>query len=155
MAEEIPAPNFRIHKLYVKDLSFESPRAPGLFVDSAGWQPQVQVQLNSESKPIEGKNNLYESVLSLTATVKQDKETAYLVETKYAGLFELGSFPEAQLAHMLGAYCPNIIFPFARQLICETVVNGGFPQLLLEPVNFDALFQQQSQSKKNDAPTLQ
>ncbi|MEM6985825.1 MAG: protein-export chaperone SecB [Pseudomonadota bacterium] len=146
MAEENPAPNFRIHKVYVKDLSFESPRAPNLFVDNAGWQPKVQVQLNSESSKI--KDQLFESVLTLTVTVQQGEETAYLVESKYAGLFELSGFPDPQLAQMLGAYCPNVLFPFARQLICDTVVAGGFPQLLLEPVNFDALFQQQQQQQQ-------
>lgn len=149
MAEEKPAPNFRIHKVYVKDISFESPRAPALFVDNAGWQPKVQVQLNSESSAV--KDNLFESVLTLTVTVEQGDETAYLVETKYAGLFELGGFPEPQMAQMLGAYCPNVIFPFARQLVCDTVVAGGFPQLLLEPVNFDALFQQQLQKAQAES----
>ncbi|MEM7378976.1 MAG: protein-export chaperone SecB [Pseudomonadota bacterium] len=154
MAEENPAPSFRIHKVYVKDISFESPRAPALFVENAGWQPKVQVQLNSESSPI--KDKLYESVLTLTVTVQQNDETAYLVETKYAGLFELGGFPDTQLAQMLGAYCPNVLFPFARQLICDTVVAGGFPQLLLEPVNFDALFQQQqAKSQASADATLQ
>ncbi|MEM9603551.1 MAG: protein-export chaperone SecB [Pseudomonadota bacterium] len=154
MAEETPAPSFRIHKVYVKDISFESPRAPALFVENAGWQPKVQVQLNSESSPV--KDKLYESVLTLTVTVLQNDETAYLVETKYAGLFELGGFPDPQLAQMLGAYCPNVLFPFARQLICDTVVAGGFPQLLLEPVNFDALFQQQqAKSQASADPTLQ
>lgn len=149
MAEETPQPNFRIHKIYVKDVSFESPRAPALFVDNAGWQPKVQVQLNSESKII--REGLHESTLTLTVTVEQGEETAYLIEVKYAGLFELGGFPDAQMAHMLGAYCPNVIFPFARQLVCDTAVAGGFPQLLLEPVNFDALFQQQLQAKQAEA----
>ena len=149
MAEETPQPNFRIHKIYAKDVSFESPRAPALFVDNAGWQPKVQVQLNSESKAI--RDALYESTLTLTVTVEQGEETAYLIEVKYAGLFELGGFPDPQMAHMLGAYCPNVIFPFARQLVCDTAVAGGFPQLLLEPVNFDALFQQQQQAKQSES----
>ncbi len=149
MAEETPAPNFRIHKLYVKDMSFESPRSPELFVANAGWQPKVQIQLNSESKPV--KDALYESTLTLTVTVEQADETAYLIEVKYAGLFELSGFEDAQLGHMLGAYCPNVMFPFARQVICETAVAGGFPQLLLEPVNFDGLYQQKLKAKQAEA----
>jgi len=146
MAEET-APTFRIHKIFTKDASFESPRAPEIFIQDQGWQPKVGLQLNSESRKLKG--DLFECSLTLTVTVsiavEEKDETAYLVEVKQAGLFEVAGIPEQQLPHMLGAYCPNVIFPFARQQVCDMAIAGGFPQLLLEPINFDALFAQQQQ----------
>jgi len=148
MTEEA-TPTFRIHKIFTKDSSFESPRAPDIFLQEQAWQPKISLQLNSESRQFNG--GMFECCLTLTVTVnvpvegKEDPETAYLAEVKQAGLFEIAGIPEQQLPHMLGAYCPNVIFPFARQQVCDLAVAGGFPQLLLEPINFDALFAQQQQ----------
>ncbi len=146
MAEE-KTPTFRIHKIFTKDSSFESPRAPDIFVNDQGWQPKVGLQLNSESRKLKG--DIFECCLTLTVTVsvsiEEKDETAYLVEVKQAGLFEVSGIADQQLPHMLGAYCPNVIFPFARQQVCDLAIAGGFPQLLLEPINFDALFAQQQQ----------
>ena len=138
---------FVIQKIFLKDVSFESPNAPAMFSENSGaWQPEVNVQINSANQSI-GKD-LYEVVLTLTVTAKQNKKTAFLVEVKQAGLFTLSGFPEENIAGMLGAYCPETLFPFAREAVSNLVTNGGFPQLLLSPVNFNALFTQHMQQKQ-------
>lgn len=141
---------FRIHKVYVKDVSFESPLAPKVFVGNQNWQPQVNLQINTESMQLE--NDLVETTLNVQVTVKSEEQTIYLVEVKQAGLFLIKGFDDAPKAHMMGTYCPNILFPFAREEIAALVAKGGFPQLLLEPVNFDALYQQHLQQAKQNAP---
>ncbi|MDO6461318.1 protein-export chaperone SecB [Granulosicoccaceae sp. 1_MG-2023] len=137
---------FRIHKVYTKDVSFESPSTPALFVKQNEWKPEVNLQLNSESRQING--DVYETVLTVTVTVKSADQTAYLVEVKQAGLFQLQGFDEKNRGGLLGSYCPNILFPFAREVVSDLVVKGGFPQLLLEPINFDALYAQHLQKAK-------
>lgn len=128
---------FTLQRIYVKDLSFETPNAPKTFLSA--WQPEVNIELSTQANRLEdGKN--YEVVLSLTVTAKNDNSTAFLVEVKQAGIFTIEGVPESQLAHLLGAYCPNVLFPFARETISDVVTRGSFPQLLLAPVNFDAVF---------------
>ena len=141
---------FRIHKVYVKDVSFESPLAPKVFVGNQNWQPQVNLQINTESLQLE--NDLVETTLNVQVTVKSEEQTIYLVEVKQAGIFLLKGFEDAPKAHMMGTFCPNILFPFAREEISALVAKGGFPQLLLEPVNFDALYAQHLQQAKQNAP---
>lgn len=131
----------RIQKIYIKDVSFETPNTPTIFMEPVKETPNVDMQISSQhSMPGE---NLYEVVLKVTATVKTDKKTAFLAEVHQAGLFTLTNFPPEQLAYLLGAYCPNALYPYARQLVSELVAQGGFPPLLLEPVNFDAIYAQQ------------
>ncbi len=142
--------NFRIQKVYVKDVSFESPNTPGLFLEQSDWSPTVNLQLNSESRVVG--NDLYETVLTVTVTVKSGEKTAYLVEVKQAGLFVVKGFDETNRGGLLGSYCPNILFPFAREVVADLVVKGGYPQLLLEPINFDALYAQHMQQSKQNAP---
>lgn len=149
-AQENPEQAFRIHKVYVKDVSFESPMAPKVFVGNQNWQPQVSLQINTESMQLE--NDLVETTLNVQVTVKSEEQTIYLVEIKQAGLFLLKGFEDAQKAHMMGTFCPNILFPFAREEIASLVGKGGFPQLLLEPVNFEALYAQHLQQAKQNAP---
>ncbi len=141
---------FRIQKLYLKDVSFESPQTPALFVKSPGWKPEVSLHLNTDQEVLE--NDLYEVVLTLTVTVKSGEETAYLIELKQGGLFTLKGFDESTLNGMLYSFCPNILFPYAREEISSLVSKGGFPQLLLEPVNFDALYAQHVQAARQNAP---
>ena len=143
-------PTFRIQRVYLKDVSFESPQTPKVFVAGTGWKPDVQLQLGTGSTKLE--NDLYETVLNVTATVKVDDEVVYLTEVKQAGLFLMRGFDEANLAKMLGSFCPNVLFPFAREEIGTLVQKGGFPQLLLDPVNFDALYQQHLQQARQNAP---
>lgn len=141
---------FKIQRIYLKDVSYESPQTPGVFVSNTSWKPAVSLHLNTESSRLD--NDLYESVLSVTATVTLGESTAYLIEVKQAGLFLIRGFEEARLAPMLGSFCPNLLFPFAREEIASLVQKGGFPQLLLDPVNFDALYAQHVEKARQNAP---
>lgn len=135
---------FAIQKIYLKDVSFESPNSPQSFTEGE-WKPQVNVQINSANQTIA--QDTYEVVLSITVTAKQNDKTAFLVEVKQAGIFTIAGFPDENLAGMIGAYCPESLFPFAREAIAEMIAKGGFPQLLLAPVNFNALYAQQVQQQ--------
>ena len=136
---------FAIQKLYLKDVSFESPHAPAIFSDGQ-WSPEVNVQLNSSHQQVA--ENVYEVVLDITVTAKLGEKTAFLVELKQAGLFSMSGFSDDSLGGMLGAYCPEALFPFAREAIADFVNKGGFPPLMLTPVNFNALYQQQLQRRQ-------
>lgn len=155
MAEQQQAQSqFALQRIYVKDLSFEAPNAPKTFL--APWQPEVNVELSTSANRLEdGKN--FEVVLSLTVTVKNDNATAFLVEVKQAGIFLIDGVPEAQVGQLLGAYCPNLLFPYARETVSDVVTRGSFPQLLLAPVNFDAVFAeaQRKRAEQPEAETLQ
>lgn len=132
------APQFEIQRIYIKDISFESPNTPHTFTEE--WKPEVSLNLETKSSKIS--DNLHEVVISVTATVTSDKKTAFLIEVDQAGVFMVNGFNNEQLHQMLGSFCPNILFPYAREVISDTVVRGGFPQLILAPVNFDALYAQ-------------
>lgn len=144
MSEEQNQQQFAIQKIYLKDVSFESPNSPAVFQD-ADWKPEINVQLNTEGKTIA--EGVHEVTLSVTVTAKKGDSTAFLVEVKQAGVFQLTGFSQEQLGGMLGAYCPETLFPFAREAIAELVSKGGFPQLLLAPVNFNALYMQHQQQQ--------
>lgn len=133
---------FTIQRIYLKDASFESPRSPQVFT-SGEMQPQVNVQLNTSNQLVA--EGVYEVVLSVTLTAKIEESTAFLVEVKQAGLFNMVGFTEESLGGMLGAYCPEMLFPYAREAISELITKGGFPQLLITPVNFNALYTEQMQ----------
>ena len=135
---------FAIQKIYLKDVSFESPNSPQAFTDGE-WKPQINVQINSSHQGIA--DDTHEVLLSITVTAKHNEKTAFLVEVKQAGIFTLSGFPEENMAGMLGAYCPETLFPYAREAISELISKGGFPQLLLAPVNFNALYSQQMQQQ--------
>lgn len=137
-------PQFEIQRIYVKDLSFEAPNTPQTFVEE--WKPEVQ--LNLETKSNKTQDNIHEVILSITATVTTNKKSAFVVEVKQAGIFMIANLPPDQLRQMLGSFCPNILFPYARETISDVVVRGGFPQLLLAPVNFDALYMQHLEEQK-------
>lgn len=145
---------FTIQKIFVKDVSFESPNAPNIFLEK-DWQPDVNLNLQSTSRPLD--DSVYEVTLSITVTAKSNEETtAYLAEVQYSGIFVLNNFADEDKTYMLGSYCPNLLFPYIRESISDLVTKGGFPQLLLAPVNFDSLLQQklqqeQEQQKKEGA----
>ena len=143
---------FSIQRLYVKDLSLEVPDSPSVFLEK--WEPQLHLDLSTATKAMQ-QDNLHEVVLTLTVTVKLAEKTAFLVEVKQAGIFSINGFPEDQLKPMLGSYCPNILYPYAREAVTDAVVRAGFPQLYLTPVNFDALYQQsleqESQASSKEA----
>lgn len=143
---------FSIQKIYVKDVSFESPNAPTVFGDGE-WAPEVNVQINTAHSSVA--SNAYEVTLKITVTAKQNKKTAFLVEITQSGVFGISGFAQEQLAGMLGAYCPETLFPFARAVISDLVVKGGFPQLLLAPVNFNALYTQHLQQQAAATATAQ
>ena len=127
---------FDIQRLYLKDLSFESPSVPKLFQEE--WKPEVKLEIQTTTNPLE--ENVHEVTLTATVTTTQGKSTAFLVEIKYAGVFMINGFPEEQMQHMLGSFCPNLLFPYAREVVTDVVVRGGFPPLYLAPINFDALY---------------
>src|SRR5690606_12964534 len=129
-------PSFALQRIYVKDLSFESPNAPAVFQKE--WKPQINLDLNTRNESIS--DNQYEVVLSLTVTAKIDDKVAFIVEIQQGGIFLIEGLEQQQLAQTLGAFCPNILFPYARQAIDSVVLQGSFPALMLAPMNFDAIF---------------
>lgn len=132
---------FMIQRVYMKDSSFEIPNAPGVFQQK--WEPELTLDLNTTHKMLE--DNVYEVILTVTATVKNEKSIAFLAEVQQAGIFTIQGAPEEQLDHLLGSFCPNILFPYAREVITSNVIRGSFPQLVLAPINFDALYVQQKE----------
>ena len=146
MAEkkEQQGPEFGIQRIYIKDLSLEVPDSPAVFLEQ--WEPALNLDLKTNTSSIE--ENLHEVELTVTVTVKLKEKTAFLVEVKQAGIFSLKDFPEDQVKPMLGSFCPNILYPYAREAITSAVTKAGFPQLYLTPVNFDALYQQSQEQEK-------
>jgi len=138
VAENQANPTFAIQRVYIKDVSFESPETPHIFRED--WAPEVSLDLQTKTLPME--NGIHEVVLELRATAKQKDKVAFLVEVQQAGIFTVQGFEEAQQKQLLGSMCPNILYPFAREVIASLVMNGGFPPLLLAPVNFDAIYAQ-------------
>lgn len=136
---------FSIQKVYAKDISFETPNSPAIFTESK-WEPEVKIQLNSQARDME--NEMHEVTLSVTVTAKIGDKTAYLVEVQQSGIFQLTGFEAAQKNQLLGAFCPNVLFPYVREAISDLVARGGFPQMLLQPVNFDALYAQRVQQQQ-------
>ncbi|HEC17275.1 MAG TPA: protein-export chaperone SecB [Sedimenticola sp.] len=129
---------FHLKRIYIKDLSFETPNSPQIF--SVEWKPESTLNLNSEVHPLG--DDLYEVVLTVTVTTKVGDKVAFLVEVQQAGIFLMRGFPRNEQGPMLGSYCPNILFPYLREVVSDLVNKGSFPQLLLSPVNFDALYAQ-------------
>lgn len=143
-------PQLVMQKIYVKDVSFEAPNAPQIFQD-LDEKDQPQVQLNLGQKATDLGNNMYEVVLSLTLTCTVGSRTAYLAEVEQAGLFGIAGFNEMDHAGIIGSYCPNLLFPYARQVISSLVLEGGFPPFLLQPINFEALYAEQVRRRMDQA----
>ncbi|MCX7121963.1 MAG: protein-export chaperone SecB, partial [Gammaproteobacteria bacterium] len=123
---EQQGPEFAIQRLYVKDLSLETPNSPKSFLEP--WEPQLHMDLNTDASLIL-EEGVREVVLTVTVTVKLKDKVAFLVEVKQAGIFAMKGFTEEQLRHMLGSYCPNVLYPFAREVVSDAVMRAGFPQL--------------------------
>ncbi len=136
-------PQLMLQKIYVKDVSFEVPNAPHIFQEVGESEQQPQVQLNLAQRAAGLGNDNYEVVLSLTLTCTIGERTAYLAEVQQAGIFGIAGFSETDQAGILGSYCPNLLFPYARQVISSLVQEGGFPPFLLQPINFDSLYAEQ------------
>lgn len=144
MAEE-NQPLFSIEKLYTKDASLEIPHAPQIFLERDA--PQIDVQLHNSSALVN--EGHYEAVLTVTVTAKIGDKTLFLTEVAQAGIFQIRNVPEADLPQILGIACPNIIFPYARETISDLITRAGFPPVLLNPVNFEAMYQAQQQQIQN------
>jgi preprotein translocase subunit SecB len=138
-AQEGQSPQFSLQRIYVRDLSFEAPKSPEIFRQE--WAPSVELDLNTRQKPLEG--DFHEVVLTLSVTVKTGGEVAFIAEVQQAGIFLVAGLDAAAMSHTLGAFCPNLLFPYAREALDNLVVRGSFPALMLAPVNFDALYAQQ------------
>ncbi len=136
---------FMVQRIYVKNLSFETTNTPAIFQQQ--WEPELSLDLNTQHNKLD--EHVYEVVLTVTATVKNKATTAFLVEIHQAGIFTIQGPVAEQLDHLLGSFCPSILFPYAREAITSEVIRGSFPQLVLAPINFDALYMQQLQDKQN------
>ena len=133
-----------ITKIYLKDFSFESPQTPGIFRQS-DWQPQTNLNLRSAHTAIDGDG--HEIVLTITIEAKEKDKTCFLIELQQAGLFEIAGYEGEELQAIVGSFCPNILFPYARESIASLIQKGGFPEFVLQPINFDALYMQSKQQQ--------
>jgi preprotein translocase subunit SecB len=140
-------PVFSIEKVYVKDLSVEIPNAPQVFLEREA--PTVDIQLHHNSNNVE--EGVFETVLTVTVTAKANDKTMFLVEVSQAGIFVARNIPAQELEQVLGIACPNILFPYVREVISDTVVRAGFPPVILSPVNFEAIYAQQRQQQPAQA----
>ena len=138
---------FVIQKIYTKDISFETPNSPEIFRDE--WKPELDLQLSNEYVRVDDEN--HEITLVVTVTAKVGDKVAFLIEVKQAGIFSLTGYSDQEMGPLIGSYCPNTLFPFAREVISDVVLKGGFPQLVLAPVNFDALYMNQVEKNKKAA----
>lgn len=134
---------FFIQRIYTKNISFESPNSPSVFQDE--WEPELNLDLNVKNQNLD--KDTFEVVLSVTANVKNKSKVAFLVEVEQAGIFTIQGLVGEQLEHALGSFCPSLLFPYAREIISSEVTRGSFPQLVLSPVNFDAIFWHQKQQE--------
>jgi preprotein translocase subunit SecB len=144
-------PQFALQRIYVKDISFESPSAPDVFQQQ--WKPQINMDLNTASNKVS--ESQYEVVLSLSITAKVEEKVAFIVEIQQAGIFHITGIEGPQLAQTLGAFCPNVLFPYAREAVDSLVNKGSFPSLMLAPVNFDAIFAEAMKRKQEEATAEQ
>lgn len=141
--EQTQQPGFSIEKIYVKDASLEIPHAPQIFTDRT--QPQIGIELGNFAQQIE--ENIFEVAIKVTVTSKIADKTVYLVEVTQAGIFQISGVPAENLELIVGITCPNILFPYARESVSDLVVRAGFQPVLLNPINFEALFAQQKQQQ--------
>ena len=136
-------PVFSIEKVYVKDLSLEIPNAPQAFLEREA--PTVDIQLHHNSTGVE--EGVFQTVLTVTVTAKVGEKTLFLVEAGQAGIFVIRNVPATELEAVLAIACPNILFPYVREVVSDTVTRAGFPPVVLSPVNFEAIFQSQREQQ--------
>ncbi|MBK2125681.1 protein-export chaperone SecB [Fangia hongkongensis] len=139
---------FQIQKVYIKDISFEIPKGAHIF--NREWKPELNIALNTQVNALP-EDNIFEVVLTVEANVKCADDDAFKAEVQQAGIFVIDNMNEEQLEHAKYAFCPNILYPYAREAISDIVSKGGFPQLCLAPVNFDMLYQQKQQEQQASA----
>ena len=151
MAEEKPAEKkISIQKVYLKDFSFESPQSPQIFTEGK-WEPKTNLNLRSTHSA--GTDDHHEVVLTVTIETKHEERTLFLIELQQAGLFYIAGYSNEELATVVGSFCPNLLYPYAREAISGIVAKGGFPELLLQPINFDALYAQARAEARNRVET--
>lgn len=148
-------PIFNVQSVYVKDQSFEAPHSPQIFNEE--WKPKINFDLQTHSGKLSEDDGIYEVVLHITVTVKigeGDKEkTAALIEVKQAGAFVIQNFKEEEVKQVLATMCPTILFPFCREVVSSSATRGGFPQLVLPPINFDAMYAKHLEEMKQKETT--
>ena len=145
-----PKPEFRMQKMYIKDLSFENPNAPEVFTDRQKMDPAVEVNLQLNNKQID--DDHWEVALQITAKVstKEDTKVLFILEIEHAAVFMLRNIPQEHMPMLLGVDCPTLLFPFTRQVVSQVSIDGGFVPFLMEPVNFMALFQNAQKKKEEE-----
>ncbi|HEX6997030.1 MAG TPA: protein-export chaperone SecB [Gammaproteobacteria bacterium] len=141
--QQAPARQLLLQKVYIKDLSFESPKAPNVFNLNAA--PQTQLNIRSSAQTLAP--NVEEVTLTLTVEAKDNDTTLFLVELAQAGIFHIQGYSAEERAMIVGSFCPNTLYPFAREAIADVIGKGGFPPLLLQPINFDALYAQAARQR--------
>ena len=137
-------------KIYVKDFSFESPQAPNIF-NSKEWSPNTNLNLRSSHSPVS--DNLHEVVLTITVDAKEKEgdKSIFLVEVQQAGLFDISGYGKEEMGVLIGSFCPSVLYPYAREVIAGTIQRGGFPEFVLQPINFEALYQQSLEQQQAEA----
>ncbi|MEN7343199.1 MAG: protein-export chaperone SecB [Pseudomonadota bacterium] len=147
-AENTPAKQVALRKIYIKDMSFESPSAPGIF-NRGEFRPVTNLNIRTAQAKVD--ETLYEMTLTLTLDAKMNDETAFLVEIQQAGVFHIDGYNEQEIGVILGTFCPATLFPYAREAISGAVQRGGFPDFLLQPIDFDSLFARTQQERAKQA----
>ena len=149
-SENTPRPEFRMQKMYIKDLSFENPNAPQIFTAQQKMDPSVEVNLQLNNKQID--DDYWEVALQITAKVsaKEENKVLFIMEIEHAAVFLLRNIPKEHIPMLLGVDCPTLLFPFTRQIVSQVSVDGGYIPFLMEPVNFMALYQN-AQKKKEES----
>ncbi|MFZ5502439.1 MAG: protein-export chaperone SecB [Pseudomonadota bacterium] len=142
-AKETAQPVFQMEKIYVKDASLEIPHAPAIFLEREN--PQIEVQLHTQTRPIEA--HVYDVEVTATVTAKLGDKVMFLIEVKQAGIFQVRDVAPHELEPILAVTCPNILFPYLREVVSDLSVRGGFAPMMLNPINFDVLYQQQKESE--------
>jgi preprotein translocase subunit SecB len=142
-------PSFGLEKIYLKDVSYEAPGAPAVFLQAQA--PEIGVQIGLTARPIEDQQDFYEVILTIQITAKRDDKVLFLVEVQQAGVFRIQGIGGEALQHTLEVTCAYVLLPFAREAVNDLVSKGGFPQLLINPINFDALFEQKRANAKQAA----
>ena len=132
-----------VQRIYIKDSSFEAPNTPEIYAEN--WNPQTNLNIKTASRNVG--EDTWEVVLTLTVDAKMGETTAFLIELHQAGLFTLRGYGEDEMRALLSNYCPSLLYPYGREAVSSLVSKGGFPQLLLQPINFDALYAQAQQTE--------
>lgn len=154
--EQATGPEVNLQRIYMKDLSFEAPRTPDIFKEQ--WTPKMTFELNIKPTPLQ-EESLYEVVLELSVHVNnelnKEEKVAFLIEVKQAGIFHIKNAASEQLEHILRSFCPQILYPYAREAVSDLAARGSFPQLLLAPIYFDGLYMKEKADREKAKSTLQ